>query len=146
MSKFSLIPLFLVIASCTTSIESDVEIKNPTKDTDCIDVNCTLDYRFISIILKDKNGDPIYLEDDNYKVYYTESGEELELTNRMLFSDLSRYEIANDGMMSSIDYKGTSITFEAKLSKLKTWKHEFIIAKDCCHIFSPEEQELEFEI
>lgn len=146
MSKFSLIPLFLVIASCTTSFESDIEIKNPTKDTDCIDVSCTLDFRVISIYLKNRNGDPIYLEEGEYKVYFTESGEELELTNRMLFSDLSRYEIANDGMMSTIDYEGTSITFEANISKFKTWKHEFIIAKNCCHVFSPEDQQLEFEL
>lgn len=146
MSKFSLIPFLIVIASCTTSFESDIQIKNPTKDSDCENVNCTLEYRVISIYLKDRNGDPIYLEEGDYKVYYTESGEKLELTNRMLFSDLSRYEIANDGMMSAVDYKGTSITFEAKLSKFKTWEHEFIIAKNCCHIFSPEDQQLEFEL
>ncbi|MFY0673359.1 MAG: hypothetical protein JXQ87_08135 [Bacteroidia bacterium] len=141
-SRF-LIPILFAF-SCTNSFESDIEINNPTQESDCVDVSCTLEYRVISIYLRKENGDPIYLNDDEFKVYYTDSGEELELTNRMLFSDLSQYEIANDGLIDQIAFEGTSITFEAKLSRLKTWKQEFVIAKDCCHIYSPNQQELEF--
>ncbi|MGB0429154.1 MAG: hypothetical protein ACPGLV_01680 [Bacteroidia bacterium] len=144
--KWILFLSVILLSACTQNFESEISVKNPTKDADCQGVSCTMDYRIISIHLKDKNGDLIYLEEGEYKVYFTESGEELELTNRMLFSDLSRYEIANDGLMSKFDYAGTSITFEANLSKFKTWKREFIIAKDCCHIYSPDEQQLEFEL
>ncbi len=136
--------LVLVLSACTTEFESNIDVKNPTKDSDCQGVLCTLDLRSILIYLHDKNGDPI--NTDNFKVYFTETKEELDLTDRMLLSDLSQYFIASDNYMSKIEYSGTSITFEAKINKFKTWKHEFIIAKDCCHIYSPAEQVLEFEI
>lgn len=135
----------LFFTACQQEFDADVRVQNPTTETDCRDVMCTEEFRTVNIHLLKKNGEAMQL--DEFKVFFTETGEEVpNLTDRMLFSDLSKFEIANDALLDEIDFKGTSITFEAKISKLRTWTHEFIIAKDCCHVFSPEGQELEFTL
>lgn len=135
----------LFFTACRHEFEADVRVEDPTTETDCRDVMCTEEFRSVNIHLLKRNGEPLQIQE--FKVFFTETEEEIKnLSDRSLFSDLSKYEIANDALMDEIDFKGTSITFEAKISKLRTWSHEFIIAKDCCHVFSPEEQELTFNL
>lgn len=137
---------FFILQGCNKEFSTDANIENPTKESDCEgDIICSLVFKTVQIQLQKSNGEPANVQE--FRVFFTETGEELEnLSNRDLLSDLSQFEIANDAMMDEIDFEGTSITLEATISKFKTWKGEFIIAKDCCHVFSPEGQKLKFTL
>ncbi|MGB0429158.1 MAG: hypothetical protein ACPGLV_01700 [Bacteroidia bacterium] len=155
MGKYNKVFFLLAIAatmlfnaSCTDSYDADISIANPADSTNCDSAICTYEYRTIIIHLTNKNNPERALQLESRRVFFTESGKDItdQLANKMLFSDASRYEIASDGIIDQIAFAGTSITFEAKINKFKIWKREFIIAKDCCHIYSPDEQQLEFEL
>lgn len=133
----------LLLTSCIDALESDVTIDNPTTEDDCTRVLCTADFRTIAVRAVNKDGDPFILSDDDINVYYTDSEESIDI-DRSFLSDLSTFFIASDG--SDIAFEGTSITVELKASKFKTVKREFIVARDCCHVFNPEGQSLEIEI
>ena len=138
----------LFIASCTDAYDADISIANPADSINCDSAICTYEYRSIIIHLRDKNHSERALQLESYKVFFTESGKDItdQLTNKMLFSDASRYEIASDGIIKKIAFAGTSITFEAKINNFKTWRHEFIVGRDCCHVFLAEGQTIEFEL
>jgi len=133
----------LLLASCTDFLESDISIDNPTTEDDCTTVLCTEEFRTIAVRAVDKNENPFILTDDDITVYYTASEETIDI-DRSYLSDLSSFFIASDA--SDIAFEGTSITVELSISKFKTVKREFIIAKDCCHVFNPEGQSLVIEI
>lgn len=135
-------------ASCTEDFEAAAIIKNPADSLGCDTAICTYDYRSIVIHLTNKRNPERALQLESHRVYFTKSGIDLteKLTNKMLFSDASRYEIASDGIIDELAFSGTSITFEAKINKFKTWRHEFMIGRDCCHVYAAEGQKMEFEL
>lgn len=135
--------LLLIMTSCTREFDSDTDVNNPTTEEDCHTVLCDLSLRSLTARVVDKNGEPVIVSDDEVSVYYTESEEAIEI-GREVLSDLSAIFIISDNY--EVAFEGTSITVEIRKNKFKTVKKEFIVARDCCHVYNPEGQVLEITI
>jgi len=145
--KFPVLFLLLLLAtSCVDELGTDVVVDNPTKHEDCEgDLLCTDEFVFFGVTLVNGDGESIELESDKVSAFYTDSEEGIEV-DISDFGGTTQYFIASDNDLDKIDFAGTSITFEARVSKFKTVRREFIVAKDCCHIYNPEGQNQEIVV
>ncbi|MFY0673390.1 MAG: hypothetical protein JXQ87_08290 [Bacteroidia bacterium] len=110
------------------------DIFDPNDCENCRRVACTEEFKMIAISLVHKDGDAF--EVDDYKITYTETGNEVDLnsSNNDELIAPNTYVIATDAMMDALDCEGTSITFAYNLKDGTNGKESFLVGKDCCHI------------
>lgn len=122
--QLALLPLaFLLLAG---------KCKTTDPKTDCRTVMCTMDFRMINIVLKDKSGN--FFKADKVETF-TESGTLIySQTNPNSLPD-SNYTVIDDGNLKDLQ-KNVNTNVEFKIYKdskvVKTVK--YVVTADCCHV------------
>jgi hypothetical protein len=113
--------------------------KTKTCSTECpTNTMCTMEFRSITIELKDNNGLPVAL--DKYRTIKLENNEEIDLqTGISLFEDTTRknigtYPILDDSHTEKTDRCGKQFRFQGYINNQVVVDSKYKISHDCCHI------------
>jgi hypothetical protein len=102
-------------------------------------INCTLEYRNITIDITDKNGKPYLL--DKYKVTRAEDGREIIIKTdeyTAILQSLGKYLFVGDGHQSLTDKCGKLFRFTGWKDGKEVISKDYLVAHDCCHILIKE--------
>ena len=109
---------------------------NQQDKIDCSEVICTMEFRSISISLKDKNGMPIAL--DSFKVNTADTGKDItrQLTDLEWeqIRENGSYPIFGDEFSKEYQNKEVEILFEGFLANEKIASLSYLVGADCCHV------------
>lgn len=124
--------LFVLLFISSLIFTACDDIFEPGDCENCAGVACTQDFRAITILVKDGNGDPVEL--NSFGAKFKETGKTVEHNFGDEYMDDGYYVIANDANMEDVICDGTEIIFSYSTDG-KTFKEEtFLVGKDCCHI------------
>jgi hypothetical protein len=101
------------------------------------EVMCTMEYRMLTVSIKDSAAQPVIL--GSYFLKNTATSEVLDLSSQDPFADSinrigGRYFICNDGMMGMVSTSGTAFEFHGMQGSKEVVNEPYIIGKDECHI------------
>ncbi|MGB5244444.1 MAG: hypothetical protein WBN28_06905 [Lutimonas sp.] len=123
---FTLFMVFMIV-----TCNNNQEIKN-----DCSDAICTMEFRSISVSLKDQSGMPISL--DRFKVTATDTGKDLTRDvndlNWELIRQTGTYPIFGDEFSKEYQNKEVEILFEGFIGNDRKTNLTFLVGADCCHV------------
>ena len=121
MRHFILLAICIALAAC-----------NGGNNNECDDcpAACTYDFRFLTIDVKDSEGNPVELKD--YNVTVKKTNEALNITFKS--STEGSYVIASDSHMKELACDGTKVEFNYSIDGDSYKTETFLIGKDCCHI------------
>lgn len=102
----------------------------PTNDGCSLDQACTMEFRYITVQVKDASNTPFILDSVITRVNAT--GDELQLEE--MFLDSGTYVVLTDGQRNLTSLDGDTFTFMGyKQGQLKV-NEPYVIRHDCCHI------------
>jgi hypothetical protein len=110
--------------------------QNQEEKIDCTEVVCTMEFRTISVTLKNKNGNPISL--DKFKV--TSLDNEKDITRPLIDMNWEEnrttgtYPIFGDEFNKEYQNKKVEILFEGFIANEKVANLTFLVGADCCHV------------
>lgn len=120
-----LIILFLFFAGC--------EINDPN---DCTNQACTMDFRTITVTIKDFENNPVAL--DSFKVTNLENGNDLTReVNSAEFEAMREtgvYPLFGDEYAQDFRNKEVEINFKGYVDNLEIINSDFKVGADCCHV------------
>ena len=120
-----LIILFLFFAGC--------EINDPN---DCTNQACTMDFRTITVTIKDSENNPVAL--DSFKVTNLENGNDLTReVNSAEFEAMREtgvYPLFGDEYAQDFRNKEVEINFKGYVDNLEIINSDFKVGADCCHV------------
>lgn len=99
--------------------------------TNCKNVNCTLEYRMITVHVADTNDSAVVL-DDHYTIRKS-TGDTATRYNGYIPAD-SWYTVVGDDQMKYIQNSQDSYRFVGIKNGAVVVDEEYIISADCCHI------------
>lgn len=104
------------------------------KDRDQCPTNmaCTMEYRMITVDVKDSLGNPVAL--DYYEVYVQGSLIPLNLIDNPSWQ-AGTYVIIADDKMNILDrYEPTTLRFDGYLETELVVREHYVVTHDCCHV------------
>ena len=109
---------------------------NQDEKNDCSEVICTMEFRSISVSLKDKSEMPVSL--DRFKVTATETGKDMTRDvndlNWELIRQTGNYPIFGDEFSKEYQNKEVEILFEGFIGNDRIANLTFLVGADCCHV------------
>jgi len=103
---------------------------NRSTDGCSSDQACTMEFRYLTVQVKDSTNTPYYL--DSVYTRVNASGDELHLEE--MFLDSGTYVVLTDAQKELTSLEGDTFTFVGyKLGQLKV-NEQYIVRHDCCHI------------
>ena len=127
---FTFILLILISSNCKKEVDEVVDPCSCSKD-----INCTLSYNSVGVIIKNSSVQPIGLDD-----YYTiklSTGEKMNLKSAefdSLRGTVGKYPILADGQKDMTEKCGTDFEFTGIKNGNKIVKRTYKIGHDCCHV------------
>lgn len=102
-----------------------------SKKDECENAFCTEEYSMVTISITDEMGEPVFLNDSQYRTYKKNTNKEINVNADIT---MSGYIVFSDSNMSETSKEGEIFIFEAKRNDKIFVSEEFVIGKDCCHI------------
>ena len=101
------------------------------------DVICTMEYRILTISIKDTASKPVMLS--NYFVKKTSTGEIIDFSKEEPYLDsINRiqgiYFVCTDGKMGMTSKSGTEFEFHGILGTTEIVNEKYLIGNDLCHV------------
>lgn len=125
----------IIVAACGPKkqlVNEENTVIEKTTDKDCPkDIICTMDYRTITVTIKDKNGQSITL--DKYTSDLKGTAKSL-IRNNATESISDSYIIAADNAMNIVGKNGKEVEFIGYKNGKEVVRRTFKIGHDCCHI------------
>lgn len=99
---------------------------------------CSMEYRMLTVSVKDSLGDPVILDD--YFVKKTATGEIIDFAREdPYFDSIARmqgnYIICTDGQMGMTSIQGTEFEFHGFMGSTGVVSEKYFIGNDECHVY-----------
>ena len=118
----SLIFLSVLVLKC----DSDNE-------TDCGTSLCTMEFRYITILVKHSiDNSPVLLTD--FKVYRISDNKDITINDNNLNDNSGYYPLVNDTGIDMLRHKNVEIEFQGYVDDALIINKRFVVTADCCHV------------
>jgi hypothetical protein len=119
--------LFIILLFALSTIACDKD-----RDQCPTNISCTMEYRMITVDVKDTLGNPVEL--DYYEVYVQGSLIPMNLTGDPSWQ-AGTYVIIADDKMNTLDrYEPKTLRFDGYLDTELVVREYYVVTHDCCHV------------
>jgi hypothetical protein len=127
-----LLPLFCLLIACTKGRDSGREGDCPP------DMNCTMEFRTITVTLKDSGNRPVAL--DSYRTVRLSDNYVFELQGSMnpwedsFQRATGAYPLITDSEQKKLSTKGTLLEFRGDKDGTTVVREQYNVKDNCCHV------------
>lgn len=126
-NRFALLSLYSIALMLTA-----IRCKSPDRSDDCAQAICTMEFRMVNVVLKDKSGN--FFKADKVETYNA-SGKLIYMQSLPNYVPDTNYTVIDDGKLKELN-RNTDNKLYFKVHKdgriVKTL--DYILTADCCHI------------